>query len=273
MLRILPHGRWGQADLRKRQSTRRVHRRGTSVSSTRSERVVPRSDWMQVAAAAAALAAVFVVLALVLAALGLGVVGRHGGGAIQGWDDTVGRWFLHHRTHLVKASKVIAKVLDAGPLGLIVIVITAGLLALRQGARALIPLGGYVGGEALVYLTRAYLPRPRPLTAVYPAPGAITGVHETSYSFPSGHATGAAATLMCLAGLAAVTWRVWWPWVVGILAALAVGASRLVLGVHWFSDVAFGLIVALPLAVAVTSTLANLTWPFRWGRPRPPVLG
>ena len=239
------------------------------MSSTRRERVAPRSDWMQVATTGAVLAGVFVALALVLAALGLGVVGRHGGGAIQGWDDTVARWFLHHRTHLVKVSKVIAKVLDAGPLGLIVIVITAGLLARRQGARARIPLGGYVGGEALVYLTRAYIHRPRPLTAVYPAPGAIQGVHETSYSFPSGHATGAAATLMCLAGLAAITWRIWWPWLIGALAALAVGGSRLVLGVHWFSDVAFGLIVAFPLALVVTATLANLTWPFPWLRPHP----
>jgi membrane-associated phospholipid phosphatase len=239
------------------------------VSLTSNDRLALRSDWKQVATTGAILAGVFVGLALVLAALGLGLIGRHGGGAIQGWDDTVGRWFLHHRTHLVRVSKVIAKVLDAGPLGLIVVVITLALLARRQGTRALIPLGGYLGGEALVYVTRIYMHRPRPATAVYPAPGAIAGVHETSYSFPSGHATGAAATLMCLAGLAAMTWRIWWPWLIGILAALAVGGSRLVLGVHWFSDVAFGLIVALPLALVVTSTLANLEWPFPWLRPHP----
>ena len=232
--------------------------------------MAPRADWKKVATRGAVLVGVFVGLALVLAILGLGLVGRHGGGAIQGWDNTVGRWFLHHRTHLVRASKVIAKVLDAGPLGLIVVLITLALLARRQGARALIPLGGYVGGEALVYLTRAYIHRPRPVTAVYPAPGAISGVHETSYSFPSGHATGAAATLMCLAGLAAITWRIWWPWLIGILAAFVVGGSRLVLGVHWFSDVAFGLVVALPLAVTVTAMLADLEWPFPWLRPDPP---
>jgi membrane-associated phospholipid phosphatase len=239
------------------------------MSSTR-DLVAPRHDWKPVLTTAAVLAGVFIGLALVLAVIGFAVVGRHGGGAIQGWDDAVGRWFSHHRSHLVSASKVIAKVLDAGPLGLIVIVITLGLLVRRQGARSVVPLGGYLGGEGLVYLTRAYIHRPRPVTAVYPAPGSIPGVHETSYSFPSGHATGAAATLICLAGLAAITWRIWWPWLIGILAAIAVGGSRLVLGVHWFSDVAFGLVVAVPLAVVVTSVLADLEWPFPWLRPRPP---
>jgi membrane-associated phospholipid phosphatase len=162
-------------------------------------------------------------------------------------------------------SKVIAKVFDAGPLGAIVAVITVALLLLRQGMRSLIPLGGYVGGEALVYLTRLYIHRPRPSTANFPAPGAIPGVHETSYSFPSGHATGAAATLICLAGLAAITWRIRWPWVFGFIAALAVGGSRLVLGAHWFYDVVFGLLVAIPWAIAVTLVLANLPWP--WPRP------
>lgn len=212
------------------------------------------------------LAVAFVVLAAVLAVLGLTLVHRHGGGPIQGWDGTVNRWFVHHRAHLVTASKVIAKVLDAGPLGVIIVVITAILLFLRLEIRALIPLAGYIGGEALVYVTRAYIHRPRPSTANYPAPNSIRGVHETSWSFPSGHATGAAAALICLGGLAAVTWRIWWPWVIGVLAALAVAGSRLVLGVHWFSDIVFGLAVAVPWAVAATLIMADVAWPFSWLR-------
>ena len=221
-----------------------------------------RPAWEQVARAIAGLIAVFVVLAGVLAALGLAFVHRHGGGPIQSWDGTVGTWFLHHRAHLVSVSKVIAKVLDAAPLGGIVAAITVILLLLRLEIRALIPLAGYLGGEALVYVTRTYMHRPRPSTANYPAPHAVPGVHETSWSFPSGHATGAAATLVCLAGLAAITWRMWWPWVIGVLAALAVGGSRLVLGVHWFSDVVFGLAVAVPWAIAATVIMADVDWPF-----------
>lgn len=221
--------------------------------------------------AGAVLIAVFVVLAGVLAVLGLAVVHRHGGGPIQGWDNTVERWFWNHRAHMVTVSKIIAKVLDAAPLGGIVAVITVILLLVRLQVRALIPLAGYLGGEALVFVTRIYIHRPRPSTADYPAPHAIAGVHETSWSFPSGHATGAAATLICLGGLAAVTWRMWWPWVIGFLAALAVAGSRLVLGVHWFSDIVFGLAVAIPWAIVATLVLARVEWPFSWLGRREPV--
>lgn len=229
----------------------------------------PRPPWEAIGRALAVLIAAFVVLAGVLAVLGLAVVHRHGGGPIQGWDNTVERWFWHHRAHLVTVSKVIAKVLDAGPLGAIIVAITVVLLLLRLGIRALIPLAGYVGGEALVYLTRLYMHRPRPSSANFPAPHAVPGVHETSWSFPSGHATGAAAALVCLGGLAAVSWRTWWPWAVGLLAALAVAGSRLVLGVHWFSDIVFGLAVGIPWAILATVVMADLEWPFSWLRAGP----
>jgi membrane-associated phospholipid phosphatase len=231
---------------------------------TRAGHLRSQGAWQQVILAGAVLLGVFVGLAGMLAILGLALVGRHGGGTIQHWDNTVQSWFVHHRFHLVTVSKVIAKLLDAGPLGAIVIAITAVLLLLRQQMRALIPLAAYLGGEALVFLTRVYMHRPRPLSANYPGPDAIPGVHETSWSFPSGHATGAAAVLVCLGGLAAVHWRVRWPWALGALAALFVGATRLVLGVHWFSDVAFGLIAGIPWGVAVTVVLADLGWPVGW---------
>lgn len=73
-------------------------------------------------------------------------------------------------------------------------------------------------------------------------------VVETSYSFPSGH------TLMgmCLYGFIAV-WLVSqgprepWRWAAGagfLGLALAIAASRIVLGVHWPTDVAAGMLVA-----------------------------
>ncbi|MGH9098583.1 MAG: hypothetical protein ACRDWB_14300, partial [Acidimicrobiales bacterium] len=44
---------------------------------------------------------------------GLTLIGRHGGGAIQGWDNQVEAWDIHHRTNLVWISKLVAQVGDA----------------------------------------------------------------------------------------------------------------------------------------------------------------
>jgi membrane-associated phospholipid phosphatase len=214
-----------------------------------------------------------IVLLVIGLVVGLSVVGRHGGGPIQGWDATVGQWFLHHRAHLVTPSKVIAVVGDAPLLGAITVVLTLGLLLARQRVRALIPLVAYLGGEFLVFAIREVIHRRRPPTANFPALHAIPGVHETTYSFPSGHATAATAVLFGLAGLAAMTWRAWWPWLVASLLTVAVAGSRLVLGVHWFSDVAVGLVLGVCWGVLVSWALRDVPWPTGLGtrRGREPV--
>ena len=220
--------------------------------------------------AAGVMVAAGAAIMVVAIVVGLAVVGRHGGGLIQGWDDTVQRWWIHHRSGLVGVSLVIAVLGDAVGLGIITVILTGLLLLARQRVRALIPLAAYLGGECIVFVTRQVVTRPRPPTANYPAPGAIPGVHETSFSYPSGHATAAVAVIVSLAGLAWLTWRVWWPWVVAVLVGMAVGTSRLVLGVHWFSDIAFGMCFGIPWAVVVTLALRDTTlpfWPFRAGDP------
>ena len=128
-------------------------------------------------------AVIFVVSILV----GVLVIGRRGGGPIQAWDDTVGRWYLHHRGGLVGISKVVATYLDALPLGIICVGLTAVLALTLRTSRALIPIVAYLGGEFQVFAIRAVIHRHRPPTANYPAAGALSGVDETSYSFPSGH--------------------------------------------------------------------------------------
>jgi len=211
--------------------------------------------------AAFTLMAVAAGLSLVLAVAGFGVVGSHGGGSVQAWDDSIGRWLVHERTGLVGMSRVIAFVGDAPILGAITVAITVVLWATGQRVRAFIPLVAFLGAEFFVYLTRSYVHRPRPVSANFPAPWALPGVHETSFSFPSGHATAGAAVLCSLAGLAAITWKVWWPWAVVALPILAVALSRLVLGVHWFSDVAFGVLIGAAWGVTVTYVLASVRWP------------
>jgi len=207
---------------------------------------------------------VVVELGVLLAVVGFTLVGSHGGGGVQRWDDSVGTWFQTHRFHLVGASKVIAFLGDAPNLAVLVAAGTIVLLLIGQRIRSFIPLVAYLGAEFLVFLTRAYIHRPRPLSANYPGPGSLPGIHETSWSFPSGHATAGTAVVVSLAGLAVLTWRIRWPWIVGIVVGAMVATSRLVLGVHWWSDVTFGLVAGVVWGITVTLALADLPWPFSW---------
>jgi undecaprenyl-diphosphatase len=81
-------------------------------------------------------------------------------------------------------------------------------------------------------------------------------VHVITPSFPSGHAAGAMILYLMLALVLTTGTRWKWPAVIAALSIVAVvGLSRVMLGVHWPSDViggwAFGLLwvmLALPLA-------------------------
>jgi membrane-associated phospholipid phosphatase len=192
--------------------------------------------------------------------VGFFVVGRHGGGPIQGWDNTVERWFPRHRGPLVGVSKFVATYLDAGPLAVICVVLTVILAVTLRTIRALTPIVAYLGGELQVFIIREVILRHRPPTANYPAPGAVKGVHETSYSFPSGHSVAVTAVLFALFGLLALTYRIWWPWVIALLASLFVVDTRLVLGVHWFSDVTFGLLFGIAWGVTVAVVARQVEW-------------
>lgn len=67
-------------------------------------------------------------------------------------------------------------------------------------------------------------------------------IHETSYSFPSGHALGA----LVLYGFLAYVYACWYPrqsrWIYGIASSTIalIGFSRLYLGVHYPTDIAAG---------------------------------
>lgn len=214
----------------------------------------------RVGRALAVLVAAAVVIFVVGLVAGLIFVGRHGGGPIQGWDDTVNRWYVTHRGSLVGVSKVIATWLDAGPLAIICVVLTAiGAVTLRS-MRALIPIVAYLGGEFQVFVIRQIISRHRPPTAAFPAPGAVRGVHETSYSYPSGHAVAVTAVLFALLGAVALARRVTWPCLLALLASLFVVNSRLVLGVHWFSDVTFGFGLGLIWGIVVARVAYQVEW-------------
>lgn len=79
--------------------------------------------------------------------------------------------------------------------------------------------------------------------------------HAGGYSFPSGHAFGAAATYLSLALVASRARPAVAPLAVttAILVALVVGTTRVMLGVHFPSDVAAGLVLGWAIALLARS--------------------
>ncbi len=113
----------------------------------------------------------------------------------------------------------------------------AYLVARRRWGDALVLVTATSGAAMLNVALKLLIQRPRPDFLV-------PLVEETGYSFPSGHASAAAAFYMTLALLATGWVRHWETRVYVLLAAVAVvvivGFSRMYLGVHYLSDVLAG---------------------------------
>ncbi|MDQ1651044.1 MAG: hypothetical protein QOI35_244 [Cryptosporangiaceae bacterium] len=78
--------------------------------------------------------------------------------------------------------------------------------------------------------------------------------HAAGYSFPSGHALNSMAgvLILVLVALPAVR-RPWLAWTIGAIVVLVVGADRIVLGVHYLSDVVAGWIAGLAVVLATAA--------------------
>ena len=72
--------------------------------------------------------------------------------------------------------------------------------------------------------------------------------HQTSFSYPSGHATSAAVVYLLLAWLAPPRWRPF-AWALAAVMIILNGFSRIMLGVHWASDIAGGTLLGTAFAL------------------------
>lgn len=132
------------------------------------------------------------------------------------------------------------------------VAIFAGVLVAR---RRLTPRAAFVTvavglvGWALGAVCKEIVDRPRPRDAF---------VEVGSWSYPSGHATNIALGAVLLISLARLAERAWVRWGTTLLALAAVAltaADRLLLGVHYVSDVVMGLTLG---TAAATLALACL---------------
>lgn len=145
--------------------------------------------------------------------------------------------------------------------------VTAALLVVLLWTRGRRRSAGYltacmVGAYTLSTLGKITVDRARP---VFPDPVSFA----RGASFPSGHATGAAAFYLALAVvlLSFVPARRRLLFVMALLVPLLVAATRVVLGVHYLTDVTAGLLLGWGWVAACTALFS--AWRTEEGHPAP----
>jgi membrane-associated phospholipid phosphatase len=190
-------------------------------------------------------AGVTVVAALVVVLI-WGGVGT--GAVLSSLDPSVDQRVAAGRSaELVTAARLISTVgQPAVMIGLLVAVVATLAVRARAWTPVLLGAGVIVLLGLFDNLVKVVVARPRP-------PAAWQAATAHGYSFPSGHALWSAGVLAVLVLL--VPWRRVLA-VAATLAAVAVGASRVVLAVHYPSDVLAGWCLAV-LAVGITVLIAT----------------
>ena len=155
------------------------------------------------------------------------------------WDDEIEVWAAANAGPAgTDALRVVTHFADT--ITVIAIAIAAVIALLIAGHRrlALFMATVVVGQWAIANLTKELVARARPDLDPLAA--------FNGFSFPSGHSTAAASTYLALVIVVVALRPHWWrPVLVGgaVTIAVAVAASRALLGVHWFSDVVGGVIL------------------------------
>jgi membrane-associated phospholipid phosphatase len=181
-------------------------------------------------------------------------VTRHNGISVS--DAERLRVFIEHRSALIDHVARLAT--DTGSVAVLLLAaVAAAIVFWRRGLRvavAIAPVAALALASVAAAVTKIIVDRQRP-------PAALHLVSESDASFPSGHATNSAAVFLTIALVASVyVFRRPVLRAVSILVAAvlsgAVGVSRLILGVHWPSDVLAGWALGLTVALGVTIALS-----------------
>lgn len=167
-------------------------------------------------------------------------------------DLDIVTWFRVHSTPTLDHIGV-AISLAGSPVAMAILAVVVGIVLVVR--RRWILLSGWVavfsGGGILDWGLKTIIQRPRPS-------GASAFLHGQSFSFPSGHAMGSLFWYGMLASPLVRFWARQWRLRLTIIALtvvliLAIGLSRLYLGVHYFSDVVAGYAAALVWLAACIS--------------------
>lgn len=158
-------------------------------------------------------------------------------------DNTVRAWILAHQNPIIyKISYAFTWI--GSPEVMVLIAIVAGAWFYRSWGRrkAGVVIAAPAAGGVLSTGVKMVYGRTRP--------GGAALLNEKTFSFPSGHATMAAAVMVTLCYVLAREKIISWPAaiLIGGLVPLIVGLTRLYLDVHWTTDVLGGWAAGLFIA-------------------------
>jgi membrane-associated phospholipid phosphatase len=166
-------------------------------------------------------------------------------------DVPVARWVSRHRSFKISGVSRVLTQLGSTP-GAITVACLVAIVEYRRGLGNKVVsyfLVSIAGQAAMVNIAKFSLGRERPHFARL--------VRTASSSFPSGHTTAAATTFLCSALLLGrgrgITTRIALLLLAAVIAG-TVAATRVMLGVHWVSDVTAG--IGLGWAYSALVTLA-----------------
>jgi len=164
---------------------------------------------------------------------------------ISGWhhfmldpDVATNVWFsnlVQYHPALVQLANVASAVLGPMALSIVAVGLSVYFFIRERWRHFCIIIFTLVGGYLLPELLKVIIASPRPTDAL---------VQLNDFSFPSGHATAAAGAFILAVYFFIPFMRMKpWHWLLGaafFVLMILVGASRLLLSVHWLSDVVAG---------------------------------
>lgn len=179
-------------------------------------------------------------------------------GETQRFDEAVVQWVATHRSDLM--DHIALEVTALGntlTLALVVILVSVFLWLSHHRYSVVLLVIAVAGGGALNWLLKDIYNRPRPTVVDW-------GTDVMTQSFPSGHAMSAMVaygSVAYLCGRLEPTERLRWStWIFAAVLILAIGASRIYLGVHYPSDVVAGYIGGLAWTAIVISGLTAIAY-------------